>query len=232
MNDRWFVLRSVARQLGSVAAESVFTGGAVVPLYLDATYGAGVRVTLDVDVVVDTPSRTDYYRIEAYLRERGWVQSLVEAGPICRWLTPDGVRVDVMPIDGAVLGFTNAWYAEGVSGALQFDVGDEQHVRVFDAATFVATKIAAFDGRGDNDWYGSHDLEDVITLIEGRSALVHEVAQAPPRVRAFVGLWSRRLLSQPSPHDIVEGHVSREGLRSGVLGAVLARVVALSELVE
>ena len=36
------------------------------------------------------------------------------------------------------------------------------------APYFMATKIEAFYGRGGDDFLGSHDMEDIITVIDGR----------------------------------------------------------------
>jgi hypothetical protein len=37
---------------------------------------------------------------------------------------------------------------------------------------FVATKFEAFHGRGNNDHLASHDLEDIITVVDGRPELM------------------------------------------------------------
>ena len=34
----------------------------------------------------------------------------------------------------------------------------------------------AFSGRGRGDYAGSHDLEDLLTVIDGRAAIVQEIA--------------------------------------------------------
>lgn len=39
---------------------------------------------------------------------------------------------------------------------------------------FLATKIEAFKGRGRRDFWASHDLEDLIFVIDGRSTIVEE----------------------------------------------------------
>jgi len=32
---------------------------------------------------------------------------------------------------------------------------------------FLATKFAAFDGRGKGDYMASHDLEDIVAVVDG-----------------------------------------------------------------
>ena len=44
------------------------------------------------------------------------------------------------------------------------------------APYFLATKIEAFESRGEGDFYGSHDLEEIITLLDGREFLFDEIS--------------------------------------------------------
>jgi hypothetical protein len=45
-------------------------------------------------------------------------------------------------------------------------------VHLITAVNFVATKLEAFHGRGANDVTLSHDLEDIVAVIDGRSEIV------------------------------------------------------------
>lgn len=224
MNPSVDMVRRVALALGEMRGEFVFTGGAVVPLYLDEHHVIGFRSTLDVDVVVQTVSRAAYYRLEAELREMHWSQPLLEDAPICRWQTPDGVAVDIMPVDPDILGFSNPWYQVGLRATQTAELDAALSIRVFSPPVFIATKIEAFRSRGASDWYASHDLEDIIALFEGRRALADEIRVSDASVRSFVRSWLANLLSQPAPHDIVEGHLSREGVRSGMRDVVMTRL--------
>jgi hypothetical protein len=44
---------------------------------------------------------------------------------------------------------------------------------------FIATKPEAFKSRGRGDYNNSHDLEDLLTVIDGREAIVEEIAASP-----------------------------------------------------
>ncbi|MEK6816068.1 MAG: hypothetical protein AABY09_00515, partial [Nanoarchaeota archaeon] len=68
-----------------------------------------VRPTIDVDVIIDVLSRYKYSEIEKTLRSLGFKHDTSEGAPLCRWVV-DGMKVDVMPTDGNILGFTNDWY--------------------------------------------------------------------------------------------------------------------------
>lgn len=110
------MLALAAKGLGSLKDEAAFVGGSVIELYLAGQPALKVRATDDVDCVVEAVSRTGYHKLEEKLRARGFRHPLGEPGPICRW-EYQGLIVDVMPLEGSVLGFSNRWYPEGSSHA-------------------------------------------------------------------------------------------------------------------
>lgn len=88
---------------------------------------------------------------------------------ICRWRhLPLDVVFDLMPVDEQVLGFTNRWYAEASSTAKLMRLADDVEIRVVNASTFVATKLEVFIRRDGGDFLSSHDLEDVLTVVDGQ----------------------------------------------------------------
>jgi len=74
--------------------------------------------------------------------------------------------VDVMPIDEDVLRFSNRWYAPAIESAQTLSIGGSE-IRIVSPVYFVATKLEAFHGRGADDMAMSHDLEDIVTLVDG-----------------------------------------------------------------
>jgi hypothetical protein len=50
----------------------------------------------------------------------------------------------------------------------------------------VASKLEAFHGRGADDVTLSHDLEDIIAVIDGRAEIVDEIGEAEPEVRQYI----------------------------------------------
>jgi hypothetical protein len=65
------MLGVVAKVLENLSQQVVFTGGATIPLYLDAYAAAEMRSTDDVDCVVEIVSQASYYRLAKKLRELG-----------------------------------------------------------------------------------------------------------------------------------------------------------------
>ena len=73
--------------------------------------------------------------------------------------------------------------------------------RIVTPALFIATKLEAFHGRGGDDVFASHDLEDIVTVVDGRPEIVDDVAAADEQVRAYISAEIRSLLDNP---DFVE----------------------------
>jgi len=67
-------------------------------------------------------------------------------------------------------------------------------IRLLTPAFFVATKLEAYLGRGNNDPLGSRDVEDVLTLVDGRAELVQDLQTAGLELRSFVATELQRLL--------------------------------------
>jgi hypothetical protein len=80
------------------------------------------------------------------------------------------LTIDVMPTDERILGFSNRWYAPAIASAQSIEIAGAR-IRLVTPPYFIATKFEAFNGRGNNDYSGSHDLEDVIAVIDGRLVL-------------------------------------------------------------
>ncbi len=78
---------------------------------------------------------------------------------------------------------------------------DVDNVRVVTPALFIATKLDAFHGRGGGDFVASHDLEDIIAVVDGRAEIEHEIAAASTDVRHYIASELRALLDD---RDFVE----------------------------
>jgi len=80
-------------------------------------------------------------------------------------------------------------------------------VRVLTAPCFLATKLEAFHGRGRNDFYSSHDLEDAITVIDGRAEIIAEVLSSPDEVRNFISSSLGELLRTATFLEALPGYL-------------------------
>lgn len=177
-------IRAVARRLGPLAQDVVFLGGASLPLLVTDAVAPVFRATRDVDLVTAVASRSAYADLEARLRALGFQHDTSPGAPLCRWLA-DEVVVDAMPDDAAILGFSNLWYPYALASSWDFSFGADEAVRVVSAPAFLLTKWAAFQDRGrGTDFYGSHDIEDILTVVDGRPEVVQEAETASLEARA------------------------------------------------
>ena len=85
-----------------------------------------------------------------------------------------------------MLGFSNRWYPTAIETARTLQISGHD-VRVVTPVLFIATKLEAFHGRGGDDVIASHDLEDIIAVVDGRPEIVGDVAAASDDVRAYIG---------------------------------------------
>jgi hypothetical protein len=69
-----------------------------------------------------------------------------ENAPVCRWLV-DSIKVDVMPTQEDILGFSNRWYLPAIKHAVHVVLEKELTIQLVTPPYFLATKIEAFKGR-------------------------------------------------------------------------------------
>lgn len=197
------LFESVVRLLAPVVDELVFVGGCMTGLLITDPAAEGIRATKDVDAIVDVASYARYTILADRLRELGLAEDRTEGAPACRWRHGD-VIVDVMPTDERILGFSNRWYPTVIETAQRLRIAGRA-VRVATPALFIATKLEAFHGRGSGDVFASHDLEDIVAVVDGRPTIVDDVAAAPEPVRAFVCSEARSLLGRPDFLEALPG---------------------------
>jgi len=200
------ILEIAAVALGPICDELVFLGGCAVGLLITDSAAPPVRVTRDVDTVTEIASIAEYHQMGKRLRDRGFEVDPSRDATICRWIG-HGILLDVMPTDESILGFSNYWYASAVNTAKQFVLPNDLCILLINAAHFLATKLAAFDGRGEEDYVMSHDLEDVICVIDGRPGMEDEVRASAEDLRRYISSRLRDLLKQPAFLEALPGHL-------------------------
>ncbi len=219
----------VARRLQPLGRPVVFVGGAIVVYLLDTPPVGGVRVTYDVDVVVDVATRSDHARIEATLRRIGFSHDTSPGAPICRWKV-DGFVVDIMATDPELMGFGNRWYRDAQATAEDREIAPGVTIKLIRAPYFLATKLEAFAGRGEGDFQASHDLEDLVTVLDGRAGLLEEVRGASRELQAYLQAQFAMLLAARGFVDALPGHLSPDDASQARLSVVLARLRSLASL--
>ncbi len=209
------MLSLVARGLGPLKNDAVFVGGATVELYIAGQPGLKIRPTDDVDCVIEVVSRVEYHKIEERLRGLGFQHPMDEKAPICRWKY-EGILVDVMPIEGKILGFSNRWYPDGFKKSITTRLPDGQEIRIFALPYLVASKLEAFKDRGKGDFLGSTDLEDIIAVLDGVPDFQEQIELAPAPLKAYLRDGFEEFVRDERFLDALEGHLPPIGRRERV----------------
>ncbi|OGS36694.1 MAG: hypothetical protein A2506_01405 [Elusimicrobia bacterium RIFOXYD12_FULL_66_9] len=202
------MLGIVAKGLQELKEKVVFIGGATVDLFITDPAAPRTRETDDVDCVIELVGKGEYYALEEKLRALGFQNPLEDEKPIlCRWKFR-GIKVDVMPTDAAVLGFSNRWYGAGIANAERMALANGERVSVFSIPYLFASKLEAFHGRGNGDFMASKDIEDAIALLDGCPDAERKIAVAPADVRRYLSQELTRLLADKTFLLSLEGHLS------------------------
>jgi hypothetical protein len=77
---------------------------------------------------------------------------------------------------------------------------------------------------------GSHDLEDFVAVIDGRSTIVVEIAQAPLDLRQYLAEAARRLLQEPRFLEVLPGFVYGDAASQQRVPLIEQRLEAMSRL--
>lgn len=215
--------------LGELSEEVVFVGGATIGLWITDPGAPPVRATEDVDVIVEVASRTSYQQFEERLRAAGFRD---EGTVICRWLhDKTDLILDVMPTDASILGFENRWQGESIPFAVERELPSGNVIRAVPPAFLLATKLEAFNGRGEGDLLGSTDFADVVALVDGRRELVGEVRAAPKQLRSYVAGELTRLMEGDRLLDGVHGQLrGDDASQERAESIVIPRMHSLSEV--
>lgn len=221
------MLSLAAARLGGLTDDLVFVGGCTTGLFITDEGSPAVRPTKDVDAIVETFTYSEYVEFEGRLQKAGFEHDIRDGAPICRWTKEDTV-LDVMPINGDILGFRNTWYPSAVESAEVRRLTENISIRVVTPVYFIATKLEAFNNRGKNDILGSHDLEDLIAVVNGREELPSEIRRGPPDVRSFIAENLRRFLADRRFIDSIPGHLMPDVDRTELVTERLRELTVLT----
>jgi len=228
--EQLLALRYVADHLGSLRDEVVFLGGMVIGLLVTDSGAPSARSTNDIDLIIEVASTAKY---QTELRDRliavGFRES-VDDDVVCRWRLGEFV-VDIMPTTPNVLGFSNSWYPHAMATAKKMELPSKETgqlwIRVISAPAFLATKLAAWEGRGDNDLL-HQDIEDIVTLVDGRRELIDEVESDTQLLRIFLADSIEKLFAM-GLEDALPGHLEGDVASQARLPRVVAALRRLAQ---
>ena len=223
------LLLDAARLLIPVLDELVFVGGCTTGLLITDEGAGDVRPTFDVDAITEITSYAEYASFSERLRILGFTEDTSEDAPLCRW-QHGHVKLDVMPLDEKILGFSNRWYVSAMASAQVHELEGDLRIRVVTAPYFCATKIEAFRGRGKRDYLSSHDLEDLITVVDGRPELTEELRFASDDVRSYTAEAVRQMLETADFIDALPGYLLPDDASQSRITIVVERLTEISKV--
>jgi len=217
------MLETAARDLGSLVHETVFLGGAATGLLLTDPAAPPIRVTRDIDVIIEVASLTAYHRFNEKLRKLGFSEDISPDAPICRW-KKQNIILDVMPTDPSILGFGNRWFAKAFVSAIPYHLPSGKEIRVLPAPYFLATKIEAFEHRGNDDYILSTDMEDIVTVVDGRSEIIEEIGKAEDELKIYLNKYLSSLHRNPAFYESLPGHLPPDPASQARSTQILQRI--------
>jgi predicted nucleotidyltransferase len=221
------IVELVAAALGDLRSELVLVGGCSVGLLITDRARPAVRQTVDVDLVAEVASLGDYYEgLSPRLRACGFVEN---GDHMCRW-TQGGLIIDVMPTKEILGHSVNRWYEAAVESAQKQTLPSGLEILVVSAPMFLSTKLEAFHSRGNGDYLGSTDMEDIINVIDGRPELIDEVRRCPADVREFLEDEFDRLLADEAFTEQLPGHLPGDEASQGRVPLIIERLRQLAGL--
>jgi hypothetical protein len=224
-------LTLIAYRLEELCNEVTFVGGCITGLLITDKAAPDVRFTVDVDCIINVISKQGYHSLSKKLRQKGFKEMSFGNHPICRW-DCHGILIDVMPTDKSILGFSNKWYKDAQSNAISKLINNSISIRVISAPYFLATKLEAFKDRGKEDFLLSHDLEDIISVIDGRPEIINDISDAQDNIKEYLASEFSTLMSNEKFLHALPGHLNYSNESEGRKKIVEERIQAIIALGE
>jgi hypothetical protein len=82
--------------------------------------------------------------------------------------------------------FTITWYEPGYANAVIHALDENFRIKIFQPLYFLASKIEAFKNRGGGDGRWSSDFEDIVYVLNNRTAVWKEIRESDNRVKSYL----------------------------------------------
>lgn len=221
------MLSTVAKALGDDLRQKViFVGGCATGLLVtDTVTKDAVRYTEDVDLVVQVMGYPQWVSLQERLKKRGFTVNHNDQ-VLCRMRLGD-LKVDFMPDDESILGFSNRWYRDAIETATDVTLSCGNVIRLIAPVCFLATKLEAYNGRGNNDPLASHDIEDILNVVDGRVELLDEIKNTALGLRHYIADQFTLLLANNSFEYAVQAAARNSEARENIIFERLEKLITL-----
>jgi len=197
------MLQIVANGLQEIKNDLVFVGGAVAELYANDPASSDIRPTTDIDCLIELSSRKEYLKLEEKLRAKGFTNDTSRGASICSWIFRN-IKVDIMPTDEKILGFSNRWYLEGIENKIIKALPDGTEIFIFPPHYYLGAKFEAHRSRGGNDLRQSHDFEDLVYILDNCLDLLNGINNSNDGIREYIKNECQNLLKNIAVTEGIE----------------------------
>lgn len=198
------VIKKISLALGEMNERVIFVGGATIGFFINDLAAEDVRATKDVDITIEIATLGEQEFIRQELAKKGFIQS-PEDNMTCRFRY-DNIIVDVMSTKEVGWAPANPWFSLGFTQKETVQLGD-QIIQLLPLPYFIASKFAAYNGRGGIDPRTSHDFEDIVYIIDNRTDFVDQIRKAPIDVRPYLKEQLGLILENNALQEAVLGNL-------------------------
>lgn len=110
-----------------------------------------------------------------------------------------------MTTKDGLLGPANRWYKIGFKNIWTVKAKD-QGINILSAPCYLATKFEAFNNRG-SDYRSSHDIEDIIYVLDNRIGIVKEIQKDDSRIAFFIKEQLQKIIGKGMMQEILIAHI-------------------------
>ncbi len=181
----------------------IFVGGAMVSLYADDPAADDIRPTGGIDLTIEVLNYSDWTKIQEQLASLKFYPDPF-GHAICSYKYKN-IPVDIMSSEDDVFGPSNRWYKFGFNDVRMVKVHG-QNIRILPVSCFLATKFEAFNNRG-KDYRTSHDIEDIIYVIDNNINIVEEVKNAQTEVLRFLVSELQKIINNHLMEEVITSHI-------------------------
>ena len=199
------LIAQVARGLKELNEKMVFIGGAVISLYTDDPAADEIRPTADIDMTINLANYVEWVQMQERLSELEFYPD-PQGQSICSYKFQN-IAIDIMPAEDSSIGISNTWYKPGFNYLQTIQLEDGIIIKILSSPYFLATKLEAFKDRGKNDFYGSHDFEDIIYILDNRTTIVEEIIAADSNVKEYIKTELTTIKNHSQSDEILAMHI-------------------------
>ena len=116
-----------------------------------------------------------------------------------------------------------------MAAAKAVELPSGKSIRMVLAPYFLATKLEAFDGRGKGDYLSSHDIEDIVAVLDGRPEILDETQRASKPLQSYLAHRFSALFKTREFLEALAGHLPGDAASQGRIPLIKERMEAIDE---